>query len=322
MMSHPKISPGSFRIPHPQHRSMIDSVVDSGLLQALLSRIEECHPQLDPERRRRHRQAVLRELTEAGIFCPAELANDLALMQQMMVPTENEDLSLTLARVHIFTTLLDDVCSHSRAETLNMLRALEGDAVSPYAVYAQHMLREVGRYCDSTFLAIFRSFFHESLVGILMEADLTPEADDSVDADYVRVRTGFCGFWFSMLQFMHPSMEFTKNTRFWGSCLPSMSNFLIDINDTLSCYKEAIDGGEFTGSRIYRRALGQGIPYEEAWRAMLAHGIQAENHILAMADDTQRPFVERYTSGYYAWHLHADRYRWRDHFPHIKVLSE
>ncbi|MEU6167092.1 hypothetical protein [Streptomyces tanashiensis] len=93
-----------------------------------------------------------------------------------------------------------------------------------------------------------------------------------------------------------------------------------DVNDALSFYKEAVDVEDFRISRIHRRAVQEGIPYLAAYRRSVDSGLEAYRRVLRLADDEQRPYLERYMTAYVYWHLHC-RYRWQDVYPDLTMID-
>ncbi|WP_197356494.1 hypothetical protein [Streptomyces clavuligerus] len=326
------MSPAAALPPHAvldrEHRRMVDTVLRSGLLDPLLVEAEEFTPRLNAAQAGRNRAVVTGEMREAGLPCPPDVAHDLVVLQQLILPTQDEALSLALVRMHVFTTIMDDIVSHDRTALLAAIEGFGGTGPaartpdgSPYAAFAEYMLSELGRFCDPAFRTVLRSFFLESLLGVLFEAEFTGDASDAIDTSFVRGRTGFCAFWFSAAQFLHPGLDFCRNVSFWAAALPSMVDFLNDGNDVLSFYKEALHGGDFTSNAIYRSAVRQDIPYLDAYRATLDRYRRSERRILALADDVQRPYLAHLMTGYTYWHLHVSRYHWQELDPRFAPIS-
>ncbi|MBD0695337.1 hypothetical protein BG452_19995 [Streptomyces sp. CBMA123] len=153
-----------------------------------------------------------------------------------------------------------------------------------------------------------------------MEAEFTPDASDGQDSDFVRVFNGFSQFCFAIVQFTDPCLHADRNRAFWAAALSSCVAFLNDVNDVLSCYKEAVHGADFLASRPYRQAVSEGIPYLTAYRRSVESGLTAYRRILGLADTEQRPHPERYMTGFAYWHLHCPRYRWQDVYPGLAAL--
>jgi Trichodiene synthase (TRI5) len=192
---------------------------------------------------------------------------------------------------------------------------------SPYAACVDRMFEGIADFCDSRFLGVLKGFYHRSLIGVLLEQEFSADGADQIDTEYVRRASGFADFWSTTLQFADASLEFCGNVGFWARALPPMVDFLNEFNDVLSFYKEALDGRDLIGSKPYRAAVRKGIPYLDAYRQALDLGLRSYRQVLDLADDKQRPYLDNYMKGYIYWHMHTARYRWKDIFPAINVIS-
>ncbi|MER5636621.1 hypothetical protein ABT095_06685 [Kitasatospora sp. NPDC002227] len=306
-------------------RPMVASVLDSGLIEEAIARTDGFDPPVDLARARSDAQVLTAELAAFGVEVPAATIGNITLMRAMMVPIADPAIALAVDRIWVFTTNVDDVCSHDRAAAEALLQAglLPGApaAASPNARYVRHMFEQVAPYCDPTFLATFKSFFHNAITGVLMEAEFTPEVADEVDSDFVRVFNGFSQFWFTSLQFADPCLDAGRHRAFWAAALSSGVAFLNDINDVLSFYKEAVHGEDFLIGRIHRQSLKEGIPYLAAYRRSFDSGLAACRRTLDLATEEQRPYVDRYLTGFAYWHLHCRRYRWQDVYPGLAMID-
>ncbi|GGS74046.1 hypothetical protein GCM10010222_13790 [Streptomyces tanashiensis] len=74
-------------------------------------------------------------------------------------------------------------------------------------------------------------------------------------------------------------------------------------------------------SRIHRRAVQEGIPYLASYRHSVDSGLEAYRRVLRLANDEQRPHLERYMTAYVYWHLHCRRYRWQDVYPDLAMID-
>ncbi|MER7674421.1 hypothetical protein ABTY61_38990 [Kitasatospora sp. NPDC096128] len=308
-------------IPDPRHRAMIASILASGLVEQMIARTDDFDPPVDHAQAARNAALLTAELAASGVDFPAATVRDITRMRALMVPIADDAPALAVDRVWVFTTNVDDVCCHDPAEAAAILRAglLPGEPPSsPNTRYIRHMFDELARFCDPTVLAVLKTFFHNAVTGVLMEAEFTPEASDGVDSDFVRAFNGFSQFWFAMLQFTDPCLAAHRNRAFWAAALSSCVAFLNDVNDVLSCYKEAVHGADFLASRPYRQAVSEGIPYLTAYRRSLDGGLAAYRRILDLADEEQRPHLERYMTGFAYWHFHCPRYRWQDLYPGLR----
>ncbi|MET8542147.1 hypothetical protein ABZW03_16035 [Kitasatospora sp. NPDC004799] len=311
-------------VPDPRHRGMVADVLASGLVDGMIASTEGFDPPVDTARARADAELLTAEFAAFGVTVPRATANHITLMRALMVPVADDALALALDRIWVFTTDVDDVCSHDPAEAGAVLRAglLPGHgASSPTARYIRHMFDEIARFCDPTFLAAYKTFFYNAVTGVLMEAEFTPEASDEVDSDFVRVFNGFSQFWFTSLQFTDPCLSAHRHRAFWSAALSSGVAFLNDVNDVLSFYKEAVHGGDFTASRIHRRAVSEGIPYLDAYRRSLDSGLAAYRRVLDLATDEQRPYLDRYMTAFAYWHFHCRRYRWQDVYPGLTPID-
>jgi len=111
------------------------------------------------------------------------------------------------------------------------------------------------------------------------------------------------------------------NRAFWSAALSSCVAFLNDVNDILSFYKEAVHGGDFLASRIYRRSVSENIPYLAAYRRSLGSGLAANRRVLDLATDEQRPHLDRYMTAFAYFHFHCRRYRWHDIYPGLTPID-
>ncbi|MEV6977294.1 hypothetical protein [Kitasatospora sp. NPDC093806] len=311
-------------VPDPRHRAMVAGVLAAGLVDELIARTEGFDPPVDLARVRATADLLTGEFAAWGVTVPAATTRNIALMRALMVPVADDELAFALDRVWVFTTHTDDVCCHDPAEAAAILRAgtsPEQGASSPNTRYIRHMFDEIAPFCDPTFLAVFKTFFHNAIAGVLMEAEFTPEATDDVDSDFVRVFNGFSQFWFTSLQFTDPCLDARRARAFWAAALNSCVAFLNDANDVLSFYKEAVHGEDFTVSRIHRRAVSEGIPYLAAYRRSLDGGVGAYRRVLELATEEQRPHLDRYMTGFAYWHFHCRRYRWQDVYPGLAQIE-
>ncbi|KPI06586.1 hypothetical protein OV450_3698 [Actinobacteria bacterium OV450] len=311
-------------VPDPQHRAMMAGLLDSGLLDALVAFALEHEPAVDQAGARARAGLLAAEFEAFGLAVPAATIRTITVMRTLMVPVSDEDLAFALDRVWVFGTFLDDLCSRAPAEAEAVLQEAllpERPPSRPTTRYLRHVFAQLAPFCEPTFLAVYRAFLHNALIGVLMEAEFTPEVSDVVDSDFVRAYNGFSQFWFVSLQFTHPCLDAGSNRAFWSAALSSGVTFLNDVNDVLSCYKEALDGADFAGSRLYRTSMREGIPYQTVARRALAGGLAARDRLLALATDDQRPHLERYAAGYVYFHLRCRRYRWNDIYPGLTPID-
>ncbi|MEU1283605.1 hypothetical protein [Kitasatospora sp. NPDC005856] len=303
---------------------MVASVLDSGLVDGMIAFTDAFDPPVNLAQARAGAAALTAEFAAFGVTVPPATTGHITLMRSLMVPIADDALALALDRIWVFTTNTDDVCCHDRAEAEVILRAglLPGRSeTSPNTRYIRYMFDEIARFCDPTFLAVFKTFFYNAVTGVLMEAEFTPEASDEVDSDFVRVFNGFSQFWFTSLQFTDPCLRSDRNRAFWSAALSSCVAFLNDVNDVLSFYKEAVHGEDFLASRIHRRTVAEGIPYLAAYRRSLDSGLAAYRRVLDLATDEQRPHLDRYMKAFAFWHLHCRRYRWQDVYPGLTPVD-
>ncbi|MFF4368335.1 hypothetical protein [Streptomyces sp. NPDC001594] len=311
-------------IPDPRHRAMVAGLLDSGLLDGLVAFAGAYEPPLDRAAARTRAGLLAAEFEAFGIAVPAATIRTITTMRGLMVPVAEAGLALALDRVWVFGTYLDDLCSREPAEAEAVLREAllpERAPARPTTRYLRHLFAGIAPFCDPTFLAVYRAFLHNALVGVLMEAEFTPDVSDGVDSDFVRAYNGFSQFWFVSLQFTDPCLEARTNRAFWSASLCSGVTFLNDVNDVLSSYKEAVDGADFVRSRLHRDSVREGAPYRAVARRTLDGGLTARDRILALATDDQRPHLERYTAGYVYFHLRCRRYRWNDVYPALTPID-
>ncbi|MGW2485812.1 hypothetical protein ACWCV9_01150 [Streptomyces sp. NPDC001606] len=311
-------------IPDPRHRAMMAGLLDSGLLDPLVAFAVEHEPAVDGAAARFRAGLLAAEFEAFGVAVPAATIRTITLMRSLMVPVTDEDLAFALDRVWVFGTYLDDLCSRRPAEAEAVLQEAllpERAPTRPITRYLRHLFAQIAPFCGPTFLAVYRAFLHNALVGVLMEAEFTPEVSDGVDSDFVRAYNGFSQFWFVSLQFTHPCLDAGTNRAFWSAALCSGVTFLNDVNDVLSCYKEAVDGADFVTGRLYRTSTREGIAYQGVARRTLDSGLGARDRFLALATDDQRPHLERYAAGYVYFHLRCRRYRWNDIYPGLTPID-
>ncbi|MBO1413550.1 hypothetical protein [Streptomyces sp. FH025] len=311
-------------IPDPRHRAMVAEVLASGLVDGMIVRTASFGPPVNDVQCRTAVDVLTAEFEAFGVDVPAATTGHITRMRALMVPIDDDALALAVDRIWVFTTHTDDVCCHDRAEAAAVLRAgLLPDArpSSPTARYVRHMFGEIARFCDPTFLAVWRNFFYNAITGVLMEAEFDPEVSDGIDSDFVRAFNGFSQFWFTTLQFTAPCLRADTHRAFWSAALSSCVAFLNDVNDVVSFYKEAVHGADFATGRIHRRAVAERIPYLEAYREVLAGGEAARHRILDLATEEQRPHLDRYMTGFTYWQLRCRRYRWQDVYPGLAVID-
>ncbi|WP_225804466.1 hypothetical protein [Streptomyces sp. NK15101] len=311
-------------VPDPQHRAMMAGLLDSGLLDGLIAFAVEYEPAVDRAATRVRAGRLAAEFAAFGIAVPAATIRTITVMRSLMVPVADEDLAFALDRVWVFGTYLDDLCSREPAEAEAVLREAllpERAPARPTTRYLRHLFAGIAPFCDPTFLAVYRAFLHNALIGVLMEAEFTPEVSDGVDSDFVRAYNGFSQFWFVSLQFTDPCLDARTNRAFWSASLCSGVTFLNDVNDVLSSYKEAVDGADFVSSRLYRSCVREGVAYRAVARRTLDSGLGARDRLLALASADQRPHLERYAAGYVCFHLRCRRYRWNDVYPGLTPID-
>ncbi|MFJ8477940.1 hypothetical protein [Kitasatospora sp. NPDC094011] len=303
---------------------MVASVLDSGLLDKIITMADGFDGFFDRDRVRAEIDVLTAEFAQSGLACPTALLTHTTVMRGLLVPLADSELSCALSRLWAVTTYADDVASHDRAEAEALLQAVmlaDRPVRSPIVGALRHATDELGRFCDPLFLAIHKSFVCRSAVGVLMEAEFTPTVSDEVDTEYVRALTGFAEPWALSLQFVDPCLRVATNWGFWVAALSPMVTFINGLNDVLSFYKEAIDGTDFQGSRVYRRAVREGVPYLDSYRETLDAGLAAHQQILRLATDEQRPHLDRYLTGYLHWHLRSPRYRLQDLRPSLTPID-
>ena len=103
-------------------------------------------------------------------------------------------------------------------------------AATPSTRYIHYTFDGIAPFCESTFLAVYKTFFYQAITGVLMEGHFTSQACDQVDSDYVRIFNGFSQFWFTSLQFTHPCLSARSHQAFWSAVLSPCVTFL---NDTV-----------------------------------------------------------------------------------------
>ncbi|GGX08910.1 hypothetical protein [Streptomyces noursei] len=192
---------------------------------------------------------------------------------------------------------------------------------SPLAGAMRRALDEVGRFCDPMFLAVYKSLYCRSVVGVLMEAEFAPTVNDEIDTEYVRALTGFCDFWFIALRFAAPCLHTGTNWGFWAAVFSFMVAFLNDFIDVLSFCKEAIDGTDFRAGLVYRRSVQENISYLDSCRRTFDSGVAAHRRILRLATEEQRPHLDRYMTGFIYWHLRSARYGWQAIRPSVTSID-
>ncbi|ANZ14768.1 hypothetical protein O1L44_02150 [Streptomyces noursei] len=312
-------------IADPEHRATAAGVLVSGLVDEIIAMTDSFDGVFDRDRVRAEVEALAAEFVAAGLACPTAHISHLTVMRGLMLPIADSSLSCALSRVWVLATYADDVVAcRDRAEAEAILRAgmlADRPVRSPLAGAMRRALDEVGRFCDPTFLAVYKSLYYRSVVGVLMEAEFTPTVSDEIDTEYVRVLTGFCDFWFITLQFAAPCLHTGTNWGFWTAALSSMVAFLDDFNDVLSFSKEAINGTDFRASLVYRRSVQENISYLDSYRRTLDGGVAAYRRILRLATDEQRPHLDRYMTGFIYWHLRSARYGWQAIQPSLTPLD-
>ncbi|MCZ4509601.1 hypothetical protein O3Q52_15635 [Streptomyces sp. ActVer] len=128
-------------VPDPRHRTMVASVVDSGLVDEMIALTESFDPPVDLAGARAHADVLTTEFALYGVTVPATTCN-ITLMRALMVPIADDALALALDRIWVFTTNTDDACCHDPAEAETILRAgalSEQGALSPNTQYIRHM---------------------------------------------------------------------------------------------------------------------------------------------------------------------------------------
>ncbi|MFG2874518.1 hypothetical protein ACGFYU_05795 [Streptomyces sp. NPDC048337] len=305
---------------------MVASVLDAGLVEQAIAATKSFDPSFDHARARAHTDLLTAEFEAFRVVVPPATTRNITLMRALMVPIADPALAFAVDRIWVFVTNLDDVCSKDSAEAEAVLRAgmLPGSpevATAPNQRYIDYMFREVAGFCDPTFLAAYRTLLYSAINGVLMESEFDPDVSDEVDSDFVRIFNGFSQFWFTSLQFADSSLSAHRHRAFWTAALSSCVSYLNDINDVLSFYKEAVDGEDFRISRIHRRAVQEGIPYLASYRRSVDSGLAAYRRVLRLADDEQRPYLERYMTAFVYWHLHCRRYLWQNVYPGLTMID-
>ncbi|KUO05593.1 hypothetical protein AQJ67_05475 [Streptomyces caeruleatus] len=296
----------------------------SGLVDEMIAFTQPFDPPVDVEQARADAHVLSAEFDAFGVTVSAATTRHITLMRALMVPVADDALALALDRIWVFTTRTDDVCCHDPAEAEAILRSgmsTSPPTESPNTRYIQYMFDEIAPFCDPTFLAVYKTFFYQAITGVLMEAQFSRQASDEVDSDFVRIFNGFSQFWFTSLQFTDPCLNARSHQAFWSAALSPCVTFLNDINDVLSFYKEAVHGEDFVVGRLYRQAVQGDRPYLEVYRQTLHNGLAAYRHILALASDEQRPWLDRYMRAFIHWHFRSSRYRWQNVYPGLSPLE-
>ncbi|WP_328688588.1 hypothetical protein OHA74_50590 [Streptomyces phaeochromogenes] len=110
-------------VPDRRYRSMVDGVVDSGLVDEMIALTESFDPPVDLAQARAHADVLTAEFALFGVTVPAATTYNITLMRALMVPIADDTLALALDRIWVFTTNADDVCCHDPAEAEAILRA-------------------------------------------------------------------------------------------------------------------------------------------------------------------------------------------------------
>ncbi|MFF3115641.1 hypothetical protein ACFVSN_41470 [Kitasatospora sp. NPDC057904] len=297
---------------------MAGEVIATGVVEEIRTEFGVVTHSYDGAGARAIATALAAELAAFDISCPAGVIRDVTLMRALMLPDLDDEVALAVSRVWVFAVYVDDVCARDPAEFEAVLQAgmlPERVSVSSNARYVRHMFGELGRFCDATFLAVYKAFFYNAMTGVLMEGEFTAEASDGIDTEFVRARSGYCEIWSAALQFAAPCLEIGADRRFWAAALSPTVGFLNDFNDLLSFYKEAVDGDDFLASRIYRHAMTRGVPYLDAFRDVFVAARATHRRLRELASAEQYPYIDRFVTGFVHWHFCVPRYRWQDVYP-------
>jgi hypothetical protein len=311
---------------HAYHRELGREIIASGHLQQILGMLEGFDPGLDFTQIGNITHALIDEAESFGLTIPFPHVQDLVIMQALMVPAPDYGLALAISRIYVFIAHYDDLCSRDRAASWQVLAGLLDtdhsiSPVSPLAAYLDHAFRQLAPHCPASVLGILRGLCTRANLGILMETQYALDADDRADTDFVRELSGFCEFWWVTLQFTHPSLAMLDNLDYYAATFAIMNQYIIDINDMCSFYKEIRDGDDFAATRIYRRSQQTGRPYLEEYQQVLDSAISTGNRACQLASREQEPHVRHYEQGYIYWHTHTRRYGWHEIFPGLIILG-
>ncbi|MFI6921022.1 hypothetical protein ACIBIZ_13790 [Nonomuraea spiralis] len=300
--------------------------VRAGYPRRIAALTDGYRPSADPARVRAEARFLRAELAEFGISCDLAYVEIMCTYRQLMIPVDEADLGIALSRSILLPTIVDDDCDQGPEAAFRELRAavLRGvtqprhtrvvldSALHPQSVYTEHMFNEFSRFCSANFLSLYKTFFHQSLFGVVLESAYnTCDARDDVDTEYVRVRSGFGEYYATAMSVAYPCLRFDDTVAYWGAALGHWGNFFIDINDVMSSYKEIL-GGQFTTNRIYRKAVQNGMPLMDVYEETFRRAVASMNRIHELGTPEQRPHLLHQLQGYVHWHLTSDRYRWAE----------
>ncbi|SDM41326.1 Trichodiene synthase (TRI5) [Allokutzneria albata] len=304
---------------------MLAEVARAGYPQQIQRLTEGFSPGVDEGDVESEARALVAELQELGVECDQRLARYLCTFRRLVLPVEDDALGLDLSRTYLYPTIIDDACGRRHSEVFRTLgtgmmkgivtparhRAAADSSLTPNSAAVDYMFNRIAEHCDADFLSTHKAFFYQSFIGIMFESQYAADASDQIDTEYVRNRTGFCEYYFSSLALAYDCLDFTGNLAFWGAALGRMVDYLNDLNDLISCYKEFLEG-DFPANTVFRRAAHRGTSFLDAYAWTFDRGMSAYRRILELANPEQRPHVERYLKGYIHWHLTCGRYRWEE----------
>ncbi|MEV0385682.1 hypothetical protein [Nonomuraea sp. NPDC050643] len=300
-------------------------VVRAGYPRRIAALTDGYRPSSDPARVRAEACSLRAELATFGIQRDLAYIECMCTYRQLMIPVDEADLGMALSRSILLPTIVDDSCDQGpeaafRAVRAAMLkgvgrsrqaRVILGSALHPQSVYTEHMFNEFSPFCSANFLGLYKTFYYQSLFGVILESAFTPDARDDVDTEYVRVRSGFGEYYATAMSVAYRCLSFDDNMPHWGATLGHWGNYVNDVNDLMSFYKEIL-GGEFTTSRIYRNAIQHGMSLTDSYEEVFQRAVAGFDRIRELGTSAQRPHLLHYLQGFVHWHLTSRRYRWAE----------
>ncbi|MFF6776551.1 hypothetical protein ACFY8W_23755 [Streptomyces sp. NPDC012637] len=91
-------------VPDPRHRTMVASVLASGLVDEMIDFTETFDPPVNLAQASANADILTAEFAAFGVTVPSATTHHITLMRALMVPIADGALALALDRIWVFTT--------------------------------------------------------------------------------------------------------------------------------------------------------------------------------------------------------------------------
>ncbi|MFY2562198.1 hypothetical protein ACN469_31675 [Corallococcus terminator] len=334
---HPRLT----RIKIQEFRTEAESAVRSGELRKLIrllgpvpgdplpQDVPAFQPTFDVAEIEREARVIREGALARGLDISEQFTQAMVFMRHIMVPVKDPALGLALSRIWSIVLSTDLESEYERDLSFLVLKHASGVAhqPSPLTDYIDHAFAEIGHYCDTEFLALFKSLFYRAYVGFLFEVMVVQAGAERTahSARYIRDQNGFGEFWYITLQFIDERLSFSRNPMFWVDTIEAGRDFIGLANDVFSFYKEALAPADFENSYLFRQSAVQKRPFLDVFKETVDTTLRSYQAILEAASSGPpelRAHVEYYLKSFLFYHVRSSRYQLRDVYPELRYWDE